>query len=295
MIAAQSPPRDVMMTSLDGAALRGWHWTRPAPRGMLVIAHGFGEHGGCYRHVADALGPALELEVLAVDQRGHGRNAGRRGVLRRYDDLVADVRAALDWAAQARPELPLYLLGHSNGGLLALALALDLEREREQQPEGIRRVVPAGVILSNPALAILAPVPRAKLALGRFLLHCAPWVTLSGYLDSALMTRDPAQQREHQTDPLRHSRISPPFFFGMTAAARCVIGAADRFTLPILMVLGGADPVIDCATSERFFARLHSGDKTVQVYPEMLHEPLNELGREVVFADIETWLKARLA
>src|SRR5262245_45276994 len=124
MITAQSPPRDVRIASADGTMLRGWYWARPEPRGVLVIAHGYGEHGGCYRHVAEALGPALEYEVVSVDQRGHGRSAGRRGVVRSYGDLVADVRAAVDWSVRQRPGLPCFLLGHSNGGLLAMLLAL---------------------------------------------------------------------------------------------------------------------------------------------------------------------------
>src|SRR5262249_19121647 len=126
------------------------------------------------------------------------------------------------------------------------------------------------------------------------LLRLAPWVTLSGYLDSTLMTRDPEQQREHQTDPLRHSRISPPFFFGMKAAAERVIERAGAITLPVLMLLGGSDPVIDAGTSEGVFGCLGSTDKALRVYPEMLHEPLNELGRDAVFSDMDAWLKERI-
>jgi alpha-beta hydrolase superfamily lysophospholipase len=293
MITAQSPPRDVSIPSLDGTELRGWYWTRPAPRSVLVIVHGFGEHGGCYRHVAEALGPALEVDVLAADQRGHGRSAGRRGVVRRFDDLRADARAALDWTARNQPAAPRYLLGHSNGGLLTLLVARDLASDSDSA--GLRSDrEPAGLILSNPALQIAAPVPPAKRAVGRLLLRCAPWLTLSGKLDPSLMTRDPAMQREHLTDPLRHSRISPPLFFGMDAAGPAVVQDAPTLLLPILMLLGGADPVIDPATSRRAFERLGSPDKTLKVYPEMRHEPLNELGREQVFADIIEWLRPRL-
>src|SRR4051812_13241173 len=198
MITAQSPPRDVTIPSADGTMLRGWQWTRPNPRGVIVIAHGFGEHGGAYRHVAERLGPALDLDFVAPDQRGHGRSPGRRGVIRRYDDLIADVRAALDWAARERPGLPRFLLGHSNGGLLSMRLAL----ETDQGLNG----APVGLILSNPSLQIVTPIPPAKLAFGRCLLYLAPALTLTGKLAPSLMTSDPAMQREHETDPLRHSR-----------------------------------------------------------------------------------------
>jgi alpha-beta hydrolase superfamily lysophospholipase len=286
MIEAPSPPRDVSIPSADGKALRAWHWTRPEPRGVLLIAHGFGEHGGCYRHVAEALGPALGIDVVAPDQRGHGRSHGRRGVIHRYDDLTADVRAALDWSARARPGLPLFLLGHSNGGLLALRLAAEASRGDD--------VDVSGLILSNPAIQIVAPIPRSKLLAGRLLLYCAPWVTLTGKLDPELMTRDPSMQREHETDPLRHSRISAPLYFGMAGAGLAVTVGAGSITLPTLMLLGGSDPVIDPETSRRVLERLGTPDKTLRIYPEMRHEPLNELGREQVFDDIEAWMRPRL-
>jgi alpha-beta hydrolase superfamily lysophospholipase len=293
MATQQPPPRDLLIPSADGTRLRGWHWTRPDPRGVLVIAHGFGEHGGCYRHVAEALAPALEIDVVATDLRGHGRSPGRRGVVRRYADLLADVRSSLEWAARERPGLPLYLLGHSNGGLLTLRLALDQAlAETKGGPAG--SVAPSGLIVSNPSLQIRAPIRRTQLAAGRFLLYFAPGVTLSGKLDAALMTSDLEMQRERDTDPLRHSRISAPYFFGMAGTGTSVARDAGALTLPVLMLLGDADPVIDCETSRRVFERFASTDKTLKVYAGMRHEPFNELGREQVFADIEAWLRPRL-
>src|SRR4051794_7734756 len=140
MITVQSPPCEVVVPAADGLALRGWFWTRPRPRGVVVVAHGFGEHGGCYRHVADALGPALEVDFLAPDFRGHGRSPGQRGVVRAYGDYVSDLRGALRWVARERPGLPAYVLGHSNGGLITLLFALEGGAPR------------AGLILSNPSL-----------------------------------------------------------------------------------------------------------------------------------------------
>ena len=287
MFVAGSSPRDVLIPSTGGLTLHAWHWARPEPRGVLLVAHGFGEHGGAYRHVAEALGASLEIDVVAPDLRGHGRNPGRRGVIRRYDDLVADVRSALAWAIAERPGLPCFLLGHSNGGLVALRLLLDPDRGETPAPSGL--------ILSNPSIQIVAPIPPAKLALGRLLLRVAPGVTLSGKLDATLMTRDPDMQREHLVDPLRHSRISPPYFFGMAGSGPVVVRDAPSIILPILMILGGSDPVIDANTSRQVFERLGSLDKTLSFHPEMRHEPLNELGRERVLRDIEAWLGPRLA
>jgi alpha-beta hydrolase superfamily lysophospholipase len=109
------------------------------------------------------------------------------------------------------------------------------------------------------------------------------------------MTRDPAMQEAHHTDPLRHSRISAPLYFGMADGGAVVLDRAESVRPPVLMLLGGSDPVIDPETTRRFFERLASPDKTLHLYPGMLHEPFNELGRENVFADLQSWLERRLA
>ncbi len=282
MLTTQSPPFDVSIPTPDGLVLRGWHWARPNPQGVMVVSHGFGEHGGAYRHVAEALGPALEIDFVAPDLRGHGRSPGRRGVVGRYNDLTSDLRATLEWVASARPGRPRFVLGHSNGGQVALRLALEGEEEL------------VGLILSNPSLQVAVPVPRYKLRLGRLLLRYAPGVTLGSKVPSSWMTQDPAMQLEHRIDPLRHSRISAPLFFGMVEGGPLLEARAEEIRVPILMLLSGSDRVIDPNTSRRIFEHLGSTDKTMIVYPKMLHEPLNELGREHVFDDMAHWLKERL-
>jgi alpha-beta hydrolase superfamily lysophospholipase len=282
MITTQSPPRDVVIPTPDGLSLRGWHWTRPSPRGLLIIAHGFGEHGGCYRHVAEALSPALEMDIVSPDLRGHGRSPGRRGVVGRYEDLISDLHAAILWARDARPGLPSYILAHSNGGQLALRLALESD------------AAPDGLIVSNPSLKLATRVARPKLLIGQVLRRFAPAVTLGAKLNAEILTSDPAMKREHETDPLRHSRISAPLYFGMVEGGRLVSARAQEIELPLLMILGGLDQVIDPEESRLVFERFSSADKTLRIFPEMLHEPLNDVGREQVFADIISWLDPRL-
>jgi alpha-beta hydrolase superfamily lysophospholipase len=246
------------------------------------VAHGFGEHGGCYRHVAEAIGPAADVDVVAPDLRGHGRSPGRRGVVSAYEDLVGDLRSVFEWAGRSRPGLPRVVLGHSNGGQLGLRLALE-------PPEGL-----SGLIVSNPSLAVAADVPAYKLAIGRLLRRTAPWVTLTARIQADRMTRDPAMQREHETDPLRHDRMSAPLYFGMVEGGAMVVARAGEIETPTLVLLGTSDPVIDPETTRVAFDRLGAADKTLLIYPKMLHEPLNEVGREQVFSDVIQWLSPRL-
>jgi alpha-beta hydrolase superfamily lysophospholipase len=223
-------------------------------------------------------------DFLAPDLRGHGRSPGRRGVVGRYDDLVSDLLAALEWAGQARPGLPRFVLGHSNGGQVSLRAVLD---------PGADGVI-AGLIVSNPSLKLASKVPGYKLRLGRFLLRHAPHVTLRAPLEAGKLSRDPAMQRKRTADPLCHNRMSAPLFFGMVEGGPLIVERASEITLPVLMILGGADPIVDPVASRAMFERLGSADKTLQIFPSMLHEPLNDVGREQVMADMAAWLDAHL-
>ncbi len=125
MATSTTTIREIQVRAADGLMLRGRWWHRAEPRGAMLIAHGFGEHGGTYRRVAEALGASLDLDVVAVDLRGHGTSPGRRGIVRRYDELVDDLTSAMEWLVQREPGLPRFLLGHSNGGQVALRFALE--------------------------------------------------------------------------------------------------------------------------------------------------------------------------
>jgi alpha-beta hydrolase superfamily lysophospholipase len=282
MATAQTQIREIEVRSADGTKLHGRWWCRPGARGVVIVSHGYGEHGGSYRRIADAIGSALDLDVVAADFRGHGKSPGRRGVVRRYDDLTGDLRSTLDWASTSIPDVPVFLLGHSNGGQVALRVALE------------RQSTIAGIIVSNPALRVAMPIPPAKLRVGRFLAKYAPWVTLKGDIRSDLLTRDLEMQREHREDPLRHTRMSAPLFFGMVEGGEMLIARAGEIRAPILMLIGGQDPVVNPAAAREFYERLGSTDKTLLIYPKMLHDPLNELGAEQVFDDVVRWLESRI-
>ena len=276
------PCRDVTIPEPGRPPLRGWFWPSSGPRGVVVVAHGLGEHGGAYAHVAEALGRSSGVDLLAIDFRGHGRSPGRRGVVGRYEDLCDDLRAAVAWAADERHGLPRFALGHSNGGQVVLRSLLD----------GGLDV--SGIILSNPALRVATPIPRWKLGVGRVLRRLAPGVTLGTDVDLETLTRDPVMIAARRDDPLRHDRVSGPLFFGIVEGGKAIARRAAEVDLPVLLVLGEADPLIDAAFTSTVFDRLGSADKTRIVFPEALHEPLNDLEREAVIAAIGGWLAARL-
>ena len=280
--ASAATPRDATFPAADGTALNSWYWPASSPRGVLLIAHGLGEHGGCYRHVAETLGPRLDLDVLAFDFRGHGRSPGRRGVVRRYEDLQGDLAGAFAWAGRERPGLPRFLLGHSNGGQVALHFAA-------RSGEGL-----AGLILSNPCLRLALKVPRHKLLAGQILRRLAPGLTLSAGLPRTMMSLDPEHLAERAADTLRHDRTNASLFFGMVEGGAQMAASAAQIHPPTLILLGEADPIIDPGTTRDFFGRLGAEDKTLIAYPSMLHEPLNDPDRARVLDDLASWLDDRM-
>ena len=213
--------------------------------------------------------------MIAVDFRGHGRSPGRRGVVRSYDELTDDLLNVLEWAVESSARRAIFrarvtrTAGRSRCGRCL------------RRPGQI-----LGLVLSNPVLRVSVEVPPAKLKVARFLARHAPWVTLKGNLNAELLTRDPEIQQEHRTDPLRHSRMSAPLFFGMVEGGAMLMEAAGEIKTPVLMLLGGQDTVTDPAAARTFFDRIGSDDKTLSIYPKMLHEPLNEIGRQQVLDDV---------
>ena len=283
MLMEMSPTEhDLTIPGIGGPGLHARFWTVDRPRGVVVIAHGLGEHGSAYGHVADSLRRSAHVDVLAFDFRGHGRSPGTRGVVLRYEDLCDDLRSAVAFAASERPGVPRFALGHSNGGQVVLRSAL------------IGGLDVSGMILSNPALRLASAVPRWKIGVGRVLRRFAPGVTMETAVDLATLTSDPQMLDLRRMDALRHSRINGPLFFGLVEGGRLIEARAPEITLPVLLLLGGADPVIDPAFTSRVFDTLGSPDKTRLVYAEMLHEPLNDINRERPLAEVGAWLDGRL-
>jgi alpha-beta hydrolase superfamily lysophospholipase len=277
------PPDDVPIPVDGRPPLRGWHWKAPDPVGVLVIAHGLGEHAGLYRGVAEYLCSTIQVDVLGFDFLGHGRSPGRRGHVPHYDRLIDDLIASTRWVAQHRPGLPRFVLGHSNGGLVSILSLL-------RNP-----VAADGLILSNPALRLKYRPPRHKLLIGHILRVIAPGVTLSGPLPVEDLTGDPLQRALFLADRLMHNRIGPPLFFGMRAGGVEALEHAPRMEIPLLILIGGADPIIDPDAGRSFFERYGGPDKSLLDEPEMRHDPLFERDRASAYRAVAHWIRRQVA
>jgi acylglycerol lipase len=268
--------------AFDGA--RGlrlyWQGWRPAgpPTGLLLICHGLGEHSGRYRSVVDALLPD-GWAVYGFDLRGHGRSIGRRAHLQDYRDWLADLDAFRRLAAARHPGRPVYLLGHSMGGQIALAHALD-------RPAGL-----AGLVLSAPALASRA-VPRAAVpVLGR-LARLAPTLRPAG-IDPTKISKDAAVVADYRADPLvHHGNPTVALSAAVIRQFDVLPERARELRLPVLLQHGLLDELTDPAGSRRLAAACGSPDLTVRWYEGLWHEIYHEPEREGPLADLRDWLAA---
>jgi acylglycerol lipase len=269
--------------SLDGAgavALFTQCWLpddATTVRGTVVIAHGLGEHSDRYDHVAGRLTDE-GLAVSAVDHRGHGRSQGPRAVIE-TDAVVADVDQLVRRAAGARPDVPLFLLGHSLGAMIAVAYAL-AHGERLD-----------GLILSGPLAAVDASPALA--AVGRLVSVLAPRAPTIA-LDPALVSRDGAVVAAYRADPLvHHGRIPARTAAQISETVRGFPDAVGAITVPTLIVYGTADGLCPPRGSVMLSERIGADDITVRAYEGLFHEVLNEPERETVITELVDWLDQR--
>ena len=253
-------------------------------KGILVIAHGLGEHSGRYSNVVDHLWPQ-GFSIWALDHRGHGKSEGKRGHVSSFGEYLLDLGQLVEMANQERTNgLKLFVLGHSLGGLIILNFALN-------SPEYVD-----GYIASSPAVGMIIEVPKAKKVLGNLMSSIWPGLQMSNELDPTQISHDPAVVSAYVNDPLVHSKVSARWFTEFMAAMERVNQQASEIKTPILMQVAGDDKLVNANSSRAFFERLQVQDKTLKLYQGLYHEIYNETAdqKKMVLVDLEEWLTARL-
>lgn len=259
-------------------AFRSW---RPAgkPRGVVMIVPGFNSHSGYYPWAASQL-VAAGLAVYAVDLRGRGKSDGERFYVNAFSDYLADVDGVVKIAKEREPGLPVFILGHSAGGVVASVYTLEHQSEL------------AGLICMS--FAYKVPAPDFAIAALKGLSHLAPHAHVL-HLKNEIFSRDPAVVAAMNADPLIAHETQPTKTVAELARADDRLGRAfGQLTLPVLIMHGTADKATRPAGSQEFFDHAGSKDKMLKLYESHYHDMLNDLGKEVVMADIVAWLGAHL-
>jgi alpha-beta hydrolase superfamily lysophospholipase len=262
----------------DGLRLFRRVWLPERPARVLVLVHGYAEHSGRYDHVARWF-VARGAAVHAYDHRGHGRSAGPRTHVERFDHFLDDLERFLELVRAEHPEGPLTLVGHSMGGLVTAALLVE------------RAPAVSSAVLSGPALALGPGVSRSRVALARVLRRLAPRLVLGSGLDAAGLSRDPAVVRAYLEDPHVHRTMTASLAAELLDAIPRTAAGAGRVAVPLLVVHGEEDPMCPVAGSRAFFAGVDCGGSRLLTYPGLRHEIFNEPEHERVFEDVRGWLE----
>jgi acylglycerol lipase len=279
-LAVIQTPIEERITGTGGLSIFVRSW-RPAgqPRGVVAIVPGFNSHSGYYGWVADRL-TATGLAVYAVDLRGRGESDGERYYVEKFADYVDDVTGLVSLAKSRDPGLPVFLLGHSAGGVVACLYALDHQSEL------------AGLICES--FAFQVPAPDFAIAALKGLAHLAPHAHVLR-LKNEDFSRDPEAVRRMNEDPLIEHETQPTQTVAEMARADDRLAQAfPQLTLPLLILHGTDDKATKPSGSQLFFDTAGSSDKTLKLYEGHYHDLLNDVDKEVVIADIENWIDARV-
>jgi len=258
-----------------------WQVVRaPAPAAHVGLVHGYAEHMGRHVEVTRALRDA-GYTVHMLDCRGHGQSGGKRAHVDRFGEYLSDLELFLARVKEQAGDKPLFLLGHSHGGLIAARYLLD-------KPEAVR-----GVVLSSPYFRLKLQVSPLKIMAGKLIGKVLPSLPMKNDLKAELLTRDVAIQNATRGDPLYQQIATPRWFTESTAAQETVMRRATEFVTPFLMLLGGADGIADPVAGREFYEHATSKDKQLKQYDGLLHELFHEPERDLVFKDVMGWLDER--
>ncbi|CAM3576742.1 alpha/beta hydrolase [Erysipelothrix anatis] len=250
-------------------------------KAVVVINHGFAEHTGRYDYVTHRLNNA-GYSVYRYDLRGHGRTLGPKGDLDSYRDFINDADRIVGIARTENPDLPIFMLGHSMGGLVTAMYGIT-------HPDTLR-----GQIFSGPAVNTL---PKAE-GINNYILKMAgtlfPKLKIANPVEDDVCSvsevveaykNDPMVLKKATTRFLKEFLIEAPSFVRMNI---------HTYSYPMFLAHGEADKIVPVAVGDYLFQNIASEDKTQKIYPNLYHEILNENEKDTILDDMILWMDKHL-
>ena len=254
----------------------------PAPRAAVMLLHGYSEHSGRYLHVLEAF-QAAGFAVVAPDHRGHGRTGPMLGLIPDADVMIADLMEVREELGRRVPDVPVFLVGASMGGLLSMRL-LQLHPDRF-----------VGAVLTAPAVRLPDSVGEGQKAVLRWIGRVWPSLPVRPFFNPPKASRDPVFQKWMKEDPLTYRGwIRAGTALRTMALMAAVDAAVEEVQHPILLTHGGDDERVHPPVSEALAARL-AGPVERVVFPGLRHEAHQEPERDQVVSTWVRWLEGRLA
>ncbi|MCA0986432.1 alpha/beta hydrolase [Guptibacillus algicola] len=249
-------------------------------KAVIVLVHGAGEHHGRYDWlVSKWLGE--DFHVVLGDLPGQGESSRRRGHIDSFDQYIETIEK---WVKAAHEfHLPVFLLGHSMGGLAVIRTIMEKDFSL------------SGVILSSPCVGLVNPPKKSLDLISKMLNPIVPSLRLSSQLEPGLATRNKDFHARDLEDPLIVKKVSVRWYRELVKAMRIANEGARTFTdLPLLVVQAGDDRIVDKKSVRSWFNRIPSTDKSFKEWESFYHEVFNEPEREVVFKSALSFVNLRL-
>ena len=257
-------------------------WTPDLPtRAVLALVHGVHEHSGRYAYMASAL-MRRGIAVHAFDLRGHGHSDGPRGQVEGFDEYVDDLSTFFLQVRAAAGDLPVFLMGHSMGGLVVSSTV------SHRGTDGL-----AGIVLSSPALAI-PDQPKVLTALAPVVARWLPNIPVTR-LDLSRLSRDPTVARSYEEDPLTITQgVRARLGYAIIRAIDEARERPEAFDVPLYLFHGDADEVTDLEGTTWLAEHAASDDITLRIWEGLYHETLNEPERDEVIGALADWLDTHI-
>ncbi len=259
------------------------YWPERQPKAVVILVHGIGEHSGRYKHVIEAL-VQRGYAVYTHDHRGHGASQGVRGHIEQFDYFVDDLHTLVQVARREQNTIPIFMVGHSLGGLIAVRYAL-----RHQ-------ALLHGLVLSGPAIQVGDDVSPIMKKLARVLATVVPRLRIVPMTKAEHpLSRDPVVQELVNADPLMYKgKVRARLAYEILTSAIDALGRVDELALPVLIMQGDADRIVNAEGAKQLYHRISSEDKTLKLWPECRHEIFNELEKDEIIAFAADWLDAHV-
>ena len=250
------------------------------PKAALLIVHGLAEHSGRYMNVVNHFVP-LGYAIYGIDHIGHGKSDGSRVYVRRFEDFTDTLKTFSDMIRDWQPEKSILLVGHSMGGLISSIYLLDHQDEL------------SGAVLSGPSVKVPDNISSATILVAQLFSTLMPRLGLIA-LEAEGVSRDPAVVQAYLNDPLVYTgKTTARLAAELLKAMKRVAVDASKITLPILIVQGGEDRLVDPDGAQMLHDTVGSVDKTLKIYDGLYHEVFNEPEHLKVLGDVEAWLESR--
>jgi alpha-beta hydrolase superfamily lysophospholipase len=259
---------------------QNWLPDNPA-KAVLLIIHGLNEHSGRYDHFSNFF-VNEGFAVYSMDLIGHGKSDGTRSYVKDFNNYLDDIILYLEKIKQLQPESPIFLIGHSMGGLISALILID-------HPDQF-----AGAVLSGSVVQVPDDVSSLFITLGKFVSFILPKLGLLK-IDLSGLSRNPDVVQAYKDDPLVNSgKFTARVSAEMTKSFDRVAGEGSRIKDPVLILHGGSDRIVNPACSHFLYALVSSEIKKIIIYDDFYHEIYNAPGHEQVYQDVSSWINNQL-